>query len=137
MKLTNADYIDWLADAEGNVRTAKAAYDRAEEQLASVKRRIAVIRADDMPPNVPYKREPQQMTLVITAKTFRYQHINAVKAVRECTWLGLKEAKDLMESELPIRIKIEANHNPRYGFDEVCRNAYKLLDYAGCVLAWE
>jgi ribosomal protein L7/L12 len=136
MKCTEADLIDFLTDAEGNVRTTRAAYDRAVEQLNSVKRRIERIRDDTTLRNPPYKREPDQTILVITGKDHTYRNIDAIKAVRECTWLGLKEAKDLMESELPIRIKVESD-NTTVALDEVCRRAYKALDMAGCQLTWE
>ena len=52
----------------------------------------------------PAEAEEEQTEFTVTLKDFGTNKINVIKAVREVTTLGLKEAKDLVESA-PVAVK--------------------------------
>src|SRR3990170_2194336 len=55
-------------------------------------------------PAAPAEAEEEQTEFTVTLKDFGTNKINVIKAVREVTTLGLKEAKDLVESA-PVAVK--------------------------------
>ena len=55
-------------------------------------------------PAAPAEAEEEQTEFTVTLKDFGANKINVIKAVREVTTLGLKEAKDLVESA-PVAVK--------------------------------
>ena len=56
------------------------------------------------PAAAPAEAEEEQTEFTVTLKDFGTNKINVIKAVREVTTLGLKEAKDLVESA-PVAVK--------------------------------
>lgn len=123
-----------LVRAERAVTRAQHALTHAQEQLEYVKARNDQILAEHPKPPPPvYTREDHQTTLVITAHALGYSHINTIKAVREFGYLGLKEAKDLCESPLPIRVRMSTTHKIAA---DPCLRAFNDLTRAGCVVEW-
>ena len=56
------------------------------------------------PAAAPAEAEEEQTEFTVTLKDIGANKINVIKAVREATTLGLKEAKDLVESA-PVAVK--------------------------------
>ena len=60
--------------------------------------------AGAVPGAAPEEAAEEQTEFTVTLKDFGANKINVIKAVREVTTLGLKEAKDLVESA-PVAVK--------------------------------
>ena len=74
----------------------------------------------------PAEAEEEQTEFTVTLKDFGANKINVIKAVREVTTLGLKEAKDLVESA-PVAVKEGVNK-------EDAETAKKKLEEAGATV---
>ena len=77
-------------------------------------------------PAAPAEAEEEQTEFTVTLKDFGTNKINVIKAVREVTTLGLKEAKDLVESA-PVAVKTDVAK------DEA-ENVKKKLEEAGATV---
>ncbi len=65
---------------------------------------VAAPAAGAAPSAAPAEAVEEQTEFTVTLKDFGGNKINVIKAVREVTTLGLKEAKDLVESA-PVAVK--------------------------------
>ena len=65
---------------------------------------VAAAPAAGAPGAAPAEDAEEQTEFTVTLKDFGANKINVIKAVREVTTLGLKEAKDLVESA-PVAVK--------------------------------
>ena len=74
----------------------------------------------------PAAAEEEQTEFTVTLKDIGANKINVIKAVREVTTLGLKEAKDLVESA-PVAVKTDVTK------DEA-QNVKKKLEDAGATV---
>ena len=71
----------------------------------AVRGRILKLRGGDAPAGaVAAPPEEEQTEFTVVLKDFGANKINVIKAIREVTSLGLKEAKDLVESA-PVNVK--------------------------------
>jgi uncharacterized protein (TIGR02996 family) len=87
-------YADWLEE-RGDVR---GEYLRLERQLAEIPRRLAELRERIDPAWLVAVGGRRKVVLV----SYRAERkIEVIKLVREITGLGLKEAKDLVETKRP------------------------------------
>jgi large subunit ribosomal protein L7/L12 len=77
-------------------------------------------------PAAAAEAEEEQTAFTVTLKEIGANKINVIKAVREVTTLGLKEAKDLVESA-PVAVKEDVAK------DEA-ENAKKKLEAAGATV---
>ncbi|MEO8702039.1 MAG: ribosomal protein L7/L12 [Kofleriaceae bacterium] len=90
-----AVYADWL-EQRGDPR---GEYLRLESQLNLIPPRLAVLQADIAPSWLDAVGRHYDVELV----AFGANKINVIKTVRMVTGLGLKDAKDLVESADPMR----------------------------------
>ena len=74
-------------------------------------------------PAAPAEADEEKTEFTVTHKDIGPNKINVIKAVREVTTLGLKEAKDLVESA-PVAVKEDVNK-------EDAANVKKKLEEAG------
>lgn len=74
-------------------------------------------------PAAPAEAVEEKTEFTVTLKDIGANKINVIKAVREVTTLGLKEAKDLVESA-PVAVKEDVNK-------EEAANVKKKLEEAG------
>jgi large subunit ribosomal protein L7/L12 len=65
---------------------------------------MAPAAAGPAPAAAPVEEEEEQTEFTVVLKDMGPNKINVIKAVREVTTLGLKEAKDLVESA-PVNVK--------------------------------
>ncbi len=78
------------------------------------------------PGAAPAEAAEEQTEFTVTLKDFGANKINVIKAVREVTTLGLKEAKDLVESA-PVAVKEDVSK-------EDAETAKKKLQEAGATV---
>ena len=77
-------------------------------------------------PAAPAEAVEEKTEFTVTLKDIGANKINVIKAVREVTTLGLKEAKDLVESA-PVAVKEDINK-------EDAENVKKKLEDAGATV---
>ena len=95
-----------------------------EEFGVSAAAPVAVAAVAAAAPGAPAAEEVEEQTeFTVTLKDIGPNKINVIKAVREVTTLGLKEAKDLVESA-PVAVKEDVAK-------EEAENVKKKLDDAG------
>ena len=86
----------------------------------------AVAMAGAMPVAAPVEEEEEQTEFNVILTDFGAKKINVIKAVRQLTALGLKEAKDLVESApAPVQEGVSK---------ESADDAKKLLEEAGATV---
>jgi large subunit ribosomal protein L7/L12 len=86
----------------------------------------AMAMAGMMPAAAVAEEEEEQTEFDVVLKDFGAKKINVIKAVRQLTALGLKEAKDLVESApAPIQEAVSK---------EAAEDAKKLLEEAGATV---
>ena len=86
----------------------------------------AMAMASAMPVAVAAEEEEEKTEFDVVLKDFGAKKINVIKAVRQLTALGLKEAKDLVESApAPIQEGVAK---------EAAEDAKKLLEEAGATV---
>ncbi|MCH8993611.1 MAG: 50S ribosomal protein L7/L12 [Chloroflexi bacterium] len=87
---------------------------------------VAAAPAAGAPGAAPAEAAEEQTEFTVTLKDFGANKINVIKAVREVTTLGLKEAKDLVESA-PVAVKEDVSK-------EDAETAKKKLQEAGATV---
>ena len=87
---------------------------------------VAAPAAGAAPDAAPAEAVEEQTEFTVTLKDFGGNKINVIKAVREVTTLGLKEAKDLVESA-PVAVKEDVSK-------EDAETAKKKLEDAGATV---
>ena len=87
---------------------------------------MAMAPAAGAPAGAPAEAVEEKTEFTVTLKDIGANKINVIKAVREVTTLGLKEAKDLVESA-PVAVKEDINK-------EDADNVKKKLEEAGATV---
>ena len=84
------------------VETLRAQLEEAERERVQFKNLAQRVQADFV--NYRRRAEEEQTEFEVTIKEIGPNKINVIKAVREVTSLGLREAKELVESA-PVQVK--------------------------------